>query len=210
MLYVVVLVLLTFLIPAFFTFSGKNVVAAKSGVDSNIEETENKELGSTIKEYAKYDYGKYSTIKVLHHSTNTIEEMNLDEYLYGVVSAEMPVDFELEALKAQAVVARTYTMYQILNSGRKHGEADICDNSACCQAWISKEDRFSRWEPEKQNDNWNKIVTAVNETSGKIITYAGSPINAFFHSNSGGTTEAPINVWGGSRLSISASCCNKW
>ena len=197
-LYVIALVLLTFLIPTFFTISDKNVVIAKGGIFINKEENENEVQNSTIKEYAKYDYGKYSTIKVLHHATNSIEEMNLDDYLCGVVSAEMPVDFELEALKAQAVVARTYTMYQILNSSGKHGESHICDNSACCQAWISKEDRFARWEPEKQIDNWNKIVTAVNETSGKIITYEGAPINAFFHSNSGGTTEAPINVWGGS------------
>ena len=204
MLYVVILVLLTFLIPLLFTATDKNVVVAKSGV----EENEKQEHSNAIKEYEKYDYGKYSTIKILHHLTNTVEEMNLDEYLYGVVSAEMPVDFELEALKAQAIVARTYTIYHILNDGGKHGEADICDNSACCQAWISKDDRFSRWEPEKQENNWNKIITAVNETSGKIITFEGAPINAFFHSNSGGTTEAPINVWGGNRLSVFAGGFN--
>ena len=68
-----------------------------------------------------------------------IEEMKMDEYLLGVVSAEMPADFEEEALKAQAVVARTYTVYKIEHNQSKHGEADICDNSACCQAWISKD-----------------------------------------------------------------------
>ena len=72
--------------------------------------------------------------------------------MYGVVSAEMPVDFELEALKAQAVVARTYTIYKIINSGKKHGEADICDDSTCCQAWISKEDRLNRWEEQKREE----------------------------------------------------------
>ena len=110
----------------------------------------------------------------------------------------MPADFEIEALKAQAVVARTYTMYKIANNNKKHGEADICDSSACCQAWISKENRLNRWEEDKRQENWNKITEAVNNTIGQIITYNGEPINAFFHSNSGGTTEMPINVWGGS------------
>ena len=144
-----------------------------------------------------YDYKEYNTIKLLHADTGEIEELNLDEYLYGVVSAEMPADFELEALKAQAIVARTYTMYKIIN-GEKHEGADICDNSACCQAWISKENRMARWDEDVRDSNWNKIVTAVNDTQGRIITYKGEPINAFFHSNSGGFTEIPINVWGGS------------
>lgn len=58
----------------------------------------------------------------------------------------MPASFEIEALKAQAVAARTYTIYKINNNDNKHGEADICDNSTCCQAWISKEDRLQKWD----------------------------------------------------------------
>ena len=144
-----------------------------------------------------YNYGQYQTIKLLHIKTNNIEEILLDEYLYGVVSAEMPADFELEALKAQAIVARTYTIYKIIQNQSKHENAHICDNSACCQAWISKDDRLAKWKEEERQEKWNKIVLAVNETKGKIITYEGKPINAFFHSNSGGATESPSNVWGG-------------
>ena len=136
------------------------------------------------------------TIKLLHTKTGEIEELPLDEYLYGVVSAEMPANFEKEALKAQAVVARTYTIYKIQNGG-KHEEADICDQASCCQAWISKEARFEKWNEDEREKNWEKIVSAVEETKGKIITYNNEPINAFFHSNSGGTTESPSNVWGG-------------
>ena len=117
--------------------------------------------------------------------------------MLGVVSAEMPANFEQEALNAQAVVARTYTIYCISHSSNKHGEANICDDSTCCQAWISKEDRMARWEENLRESNWNKITMAVNNTSGKIITYNGEVIDAFFHSNSGGATEAPVNVWGG-------------
>lgn len=144
-----------------------------------------------------YDYKKYNTVKVLHTKTGEIEEMNLDEYLYGVVSAEMPAQFEEEALKAQSIVARTYTIYKVIHGQGKHEEADICDDSDCCQAWISKEERLAKWNKDERENNWNKIVNAVNDTKGKIIEYNGEPINAFFHSNSGGSTEAPINVWGG-------------
>ena len=115
----------------------------------------------------------------------------------GVVAAEMPANYEEEALKAQAIVARTYTVYKITKGG-KHSNADICNDPGCCQAWISKEDRFAKWNELDRENNWNKIVSAVDSTAGKIITYEGQPINAFFHSNSGGTTEIPINVWGGS------------
>ena len=152
------------------------------------------------KEYEKYDYKKYGTIRLLHEKTGEIKELPIDEYLLGVVSSEMPASFEIEALKAQAVVARTYTIYQIMHSNGKHGEADICDNFACCQAWMSKEDRLNKWNENERENNWNKITDAVNSTSGKIITYDGEPIDAFFHSNSGGVTETAGNVWGGKNL----------
>lgn len=181
---IVVFILLCFCIPIIFT---NNKIRK---VSKEIEEN-NKITPNT------YDYKNYQTIKLLHSANNQIEEIRLDEYLYGVVSAEMPADFELEALKAQAVVARTYTIYKIVNDGTKHEGANICDNSACCQAWITKEDRLARWEESLRESNWNKIVESVNSTQGKIITYEGAPINAFFHSNSGGTTETTANVWGG-------------
>ncbi len=144
----------------------------------------------------KFDYGKYSIIRLFHTETGEIEELDLDTYLYGVVSSEMPASFEMEALKAQAIVARTYTVYQIKNGG-KHENADLCDSALCCQAWITKENRMARWEEDLREEYWNKIVKAVNETKGKFILYNGEPINALFHSNSGGTTELSINVWGG-------------
>lgn len=138
------------------------------------------------------------TIKLLHTKTGEIQDIDLEDYLYGVVSAEMPASYEIEALKAQAIVARTYTLYKEKVDSGKHGEASICDDSNCCQAWISKEDRLARWEETRKNEYWDKIVSAVDTTKGKIITYDSEPINAFFHSNSGGATEAPIDVWGGS------------
>ena len=155
-------------------------------------EEDNKQESEKVIE--PYIYNQYGTIKLLHIDTNEVEEVALDTYLCHVVSAEMPVGFEKEALKAQAIVARTYTIYKINN--KKHDNADICDDSTCCQAWISKEDRFARWDGDKEA-KWSKIEECVKETQGKIITYNNEPINAFFHSNSGGKTELPVDVWGG-------------
>lgn len=187
-IYIILIVSICFFIPLIGVYKFEDKLA------SSVVENEVQEQNINQKEY---NYKEYNTIKLLHASTGNVEEINLDEYLYGVVSSEMPVDFEIEALKAQAIVARTYTVYKLKNEN-KHENANICDDSKCCQAWISKEDRLNRWDEDKRESNWNKIVTAVNETKGKIITYNNEPINAFFHANSGGTTEAPINVWGGS------------
>ena len=187
-IYSLLLLILCFAIPVLFTNSFTNEEAS----------TFTEEIAENQSSIIEYNYKNYETVSLLHVKTGAIEKIKLDEYLLGVVSAEMPADFEIEALKAQAVVARTYTIYKIIHSNGKHGEADICDDSTCCQAWISKEDRFAKWEEQKREENWNKIVQAVNSTAGKIITYDNQPINAFFHSNSGGRTEMPINVWGGS------------
>lgn len=183
-----------FLMPAFIT-KPFNILAKDEGGGDRQNKKDNEKIKEV--ELKKYNYKEHSVIKVLHTDSNETEELPLDEYLLGVVSAEMPASFEMEALNAQAVVARTYTLYSITHNNKKHGEADICDNSACCQAWISKEKRLERWDEENRTEYWNKIVSAVNNTEGKIITYDGEVIDAFFHSNSGGKTEAPVNVWGG-------------
>ena len=108
----------------------------------------------------------------------------------------MPATYHEEALKTQAIVARTYTMYKIKNEP-KHDNADICDTSTCCQAYITKEERLAKWKEEEREANWNRIIEAVDSTKGKVITYNGEVINAFFHANSGGKTEIASNVWGG-------------
>ena len=185
---IMILIFLIFMLP--FIFANKQTVTTSK------EPTIQKEELQTV----EYDYTKYSTIKLLHQDTEEVEEVKLDEYIACVVSAEMPVSYDIEALKAQAIVARTYTIYKITTS-KKHNEADICDKSTCCQAWISKENRLKKWDRDEANNKWNKIVQAVNETVGKIITYEGKPINAFFHANSGGKTQVPFYVWGGTGYS---------
>ena len=189
--------ILCFAIPIFFTRKLERQETTEVANQNKTEENTQMQTQSEEVQQENYNYGQYNTIRLLHAKTGEIEEISLDEYLYGVVSAEMPASFEKEALKAQAVVARTYTIYKIQNNSSKHVNADICDNATCCQAWISREDRFAKWEEDKASEYWNKIVASVDSTKGKIVTYEGKAINAFFHSNSGGKTETTLNVWGG-------------
>ena len=191
--YIIWFITIVFILPVIFTTSPKS--------QETIAQEENQKQDTEEKNIKTEDmnpyYLKYQKIKLLHTETGEIEELDMNEYLYGVVSAEMPASYEKEALKAQAIVARTYTIYQAMNNGSKHENADICDSYACCQAWMSKEERISKWNAEEAETNWDKIVEAVDSTKGKIVTYDGKPINAFFHSNSGGITESSLNIWGG-------------
>ncbi len=111
------------------------------------KETKTNEVSTEVEQKVENSF-----IKLLHKETNNVEELGLETYLYGVVSAEMPASYEMEALKAQAVVARTYTKFK--QKEKKHENADICDDSTCCQAWISKENRFARWEEAERESNF--------------------------------------------------------
>ena len=123
---------------------------------------------------------------------DTITQMELDTYLTGVVLAEMPTSFEVEALKAQAVVARTYTM-RAHNRGGRHDGAAVCTDSTCCQAYISPENYLAAGGTQESVD---KIQNAVIATSGQVLTYGGELIEATYFSCSGGTTEDAAAVWG--------------
>ena len=191
------LIFFMFIMPALLTKS--YTIAYNNDVKNEIE-VSNNIIEKKDENVEQYNYKEYNKIKLLHKKDKKIEEIPLDEYLLGVVSAEMPANFEQEALNAQALVARTYTIYSIKRNKNKHEGADICDSSTCCQAWISKEDRLARWNEDVREEYWNKIVKAVNTTKGKVITYNGDVIDAFFHSNSGGITEIPVNVWGGTNF----------
>ena len=123
---------------------------------------------------------KEETIYLVRSKTGDIVEMELEEYLKGVVYAEMPSSFNIEALKAQAVAARTYTKFKMADS------THICDNPSHCQAWLEND----------YSENFEKVSKAVEETRGKTVSYMGETIEAFFHSSSGGKTESSKDVWG--------------
>ncbi len=135
-------------------------------------------------------------IKLLLTDTNQIVELSFDDYIKGVLIGEMPVSYELEALKAQALVARTYTLYKLQNGENVHDGADMCDDINCCQCFRTKEYAFASWDDSGELAKWSKIEEAVNATKNQCITYDGEVIAAFFHANSGGKTEDVKYIWG--------------
>jgi stage II sporulation protein D len=119
-------------------------------------------------------------------------EIAMEQYLTGVLLAEMPTSFELEALKAQAVAARTYTM-KAVTTGGKHGDGSLCGNSGCCQGYISEENFLSRGG---SRESLEKVGRAVRETNAQVLEYEGELIEAVYFSSSGGKTESALAVWG--------------
>ena len=142
-------------------------------------------------------------VSVYIKAEDRVADMKVGDYLKGVVAAEMPADFELEALKAQAVAARSFLKsrsenYKKNGTPPEHKGALTCTDYAHCKAWISETDRKSKWEAGKSDEYWKKICKAVDDTKGIIMTYNGEPVNALFHSTSSGRTERAEDVWGGS------------
>jgi stage II sporulation protein D len=122
----------------------------------------------------------------------TVDQMGLDDYVTCVVLAEMPAEFEPEALKAQAVVARTYALKRY-QSGQKHVKRAVCTDSACCQAFCTRSSFLERGESK---ENLQKVIDAVEQTKNQVLTYEGALIEATYFACSGGRTEGALAVWG--------------
>lgn len=140
-------------------------------------------------------------IKVYKSSSKNVEMINCYDYIVGVVMAEMPYTYNAEALKAQAVAAFTYTVNKMENaiknpdSAADHSGGYVCDDYNHCKAYISKDDAKEKFGASFDSA-YSKITDAVSETLGKVITYDGQPINAVFHSISGGITSSAKEIWG--------------
>lgn len=120
-------------------------------------------------------------------------ELAMDDYLTAVVLCEMPPEFEPEALRAQAVAARTFACRQMQHG--KHENGAVCADSACCQAWQDEDALRARFGADFDAD-WEKAAEAVTATQDEVLTYDGKLIDATFFSCSGGRTEAAVAVWG--------------
>jgi stage II sporulation protein D len=124
---------------------------------------------------------------------DTVQIMELDNYLLGVVLAEMPVYFEEEALKAQAVAARTCALL-CCREGKKHSGGAICADPSCCQAYMPEQ---AYLDAGGKIESVDKVRKVISETSGQVLTYEGELIQATYFSCSGGRTEDAAAVWGG-------------
>lgn len=130
------------------------------------------------------------SIRVLLPSGQT-EEWVLEEYLVGVILAEMPTSFDHEALCAQAVVARTYALRR--QQENRHPMGAICTEGSCCQAYVSPEDYLDGLGYQEDID---RAVDAVKATEGEVLRYQGQLIEATYFCCSGGKTEDAQAVWG--------------
>jgi len=143
------------------------------------------------------DAGEFVSLYI--NSSEKVEKLPFEEYVKGVLAAEMPASFHMEALKAQAVAARTYA-YKRLRAVGGHGcslhpGADICDDPTHCQGWIAKGDMLKKWGIFSYYHYFSKISQAVNSTEGLIIIYQNEPIDPLFFSTSNGKTENSEDVW---------------
>lgn len=124
-----------------------------------------------------------------------VAQMELESYVCGVVAAEMPAAYHLEALKAQAVAARTRAIWQVENGGcALHAGADICTDSAHCQGYATPAQCRELWG-EAYTAYRDRVLEAVAATRDELVTYGGQPITVMYHAISGGRTEAAQTVF---------------
>ncbi len=183
-------------LPVFFTlfYFFLTLITCACGFWGENYSLEEKENSSNIpKESKESDAESFVNVLI----GNDVKKLSMQEYLYGVVAAEMPASFEDEALKAQAVAARTETVKKKNHESDDHKNADLCDNPSHCQAYYSENDLKEKYGEKWIQKDYLKIKSSVDVTSGIIATYNGEPITAVFHSTSSGMTENSKDVWGG-------------
>ena len=149
---------------------------------------------TTVSPEAEYAY-QDDTVPVRLLNEGKVTTLTMSQYLTGVVAAEMPATFNPEALKAQAVAARTETLYHILEyKSDVHPDADVCSDPADCQAYKTDSELRENWGVLYE-EYINKIATAVRSTDGECLVYDSEPIQAVFHSSSAGQTADSGEVW---------------
>ena len=133
-------------------------------------------------------------IKVYDRSSNKVVEMTLHDYVICAVAGEMPATFELEALKAQAVAARTFTVSHLKSSCSGNASAHVCTYYGCCQAFVSVDRMKKNWGAQFE-EKLAKITAAVEQTDSLVMLYNDLPITVFYFSTSNGYTDACQDVF---------------
>lgn len=135
------------------------------------------------------------TASIYRTNTKKIEDVDIEEYIKGVVSCEMPANFDMEALKAQAIAARTFYYSKRLDNCSNGKGAEICD-STHCQVYESKDECLLKWSENKREEYWNKISEAVDSTKDMVLTYEGKIIEyPQFFATSWGKTESSVDAF---------------
>ncbi|QIZ05739.1 stage II sporulation protein D [Priestia megaterium] len=187
-----VLIALTLIIPAVLVlpFSDEHRASGKLGEDLTKTPAKETKAVSTSSDPAV-------EVAVFRTSKSQIENVRLEDYLVGVVAAEMPAEFKEEALKAQALTARTYIVKRLLSKdtlGVPKG-AQVTDTQIH-QVYMNDDELRREWGMEYDSKK-KKILNAVRATAGQILAYDGEPIDALFFSTSNGYTENSEDYWAG-------------
>ena len=132
-----------------------------------------------------------SNIKIKVNKNNYIEELDLEEYIIGVVAGEMPASFEIEALKAQAVASRTYAMYKIKNNSNSYDVETTVDD----QVYITQDEMKEKWGNDYEY-YFNKIKTAVTSTKNLVMKKNNAIFKSYYFAMSNGITADSISVFG--------------
>lgn len=167
-------------------------------------------MAASFNKLSPFDFGDYSIkniddeyvvvtgtniARVFNTETKTIEEIDIEEYIKGVIASEMPANFDENAIKAQAVAARTYYIAKRLDNCTQACGAEIC-NSTHCQVYSSKEKNMSKWSKDKAQIYWDKISKAVEDTGGQVLVYNGEIVMyPQFFATSSGKTESAVDVF---------------
>lgn len=157
---------------------------------NDVPETTQSEPTETETEPLPTEADPVTYIQVLQKSGQTLR-IELEDYLIGVVLAEMSTSYDLDALCAQAVVARTYALRR--QAELRHPLGAVCTDAGCCQAYVSENDYLNGLGYQEDIDITRE---AVSRTEGVVLTYEGKPIEATYFSCSGGCTEDAVAVWG--------------
>jgi len=134
-----------------------------------------------------------AVLTLLHNGE--VLTLSLADYLPGVLAGEMPLAFADDALRAQAVAARTFALFRQRQGSPNHPEADVCDDPSCCQVWLDETALRERWG-ESAGTDLERVRAAVSATDGQYLTYDGEAILACFHASSAGYTENCAVLWG--------------
>lgn len=166
----------------------KENVNISQDISKNVENYVNKE--PKIIENTNSDNTTNSSMSeiTIYRSNGSIINLNMTDYLIGVVSSEMPASFNLEALKAQSVLARTYAL-KAKQTGKK------LTDTVSTQSYIDIDQMKNKWE-NSFNTYYNKIKNAVENTNGEYLSYNGNYIEALYHSTNNGKTESSLDVFG--------------
>ncbi|MDR0879091.1 MAG: stage II sporulation protein D [Clostridioides sp.] len=180
------------------SYRGDNSTVSENSRDSVGVNLEDADKGKDKQEIESVD-GESPIIDMYNHKLGKYQKISLEDYLAGVLAGEMSPEFNDEALKAQAVAARTYVVYKLDRQfPKKHNKSAVCTDFKHCQEYKSASELTKTNGKKWMDEKYSKIVKAVGDTKGQVIQYEGKAILPLYFSTSSGKTEDSKEVFAAS------------